>query len=69
MATITEKDKFPEGIEVPKAGKQIQNFHLHSLQDNLTTCSMHEQNVKKAESTTAQIDASCHVVGYASETQ
>ena len=38
------------------------------MEDNLTICSMRKQNVNKANKT-AEIDASCHVVGYASETQ
>ena len=56
------KFKLAEGIGASKAGKQIQNFSKLSLQDNLTTCSMHKQNVKTANETN-KIVARCHVVG------
>ena len=36
------------------------------MHDNLNACSMHKQNVKKANKT-AEIDGSCRSVGHASE--
>ena len=58
----------PEDIGAPKAGNEnkFKTFHEHSVQDNLNTCSMRKQNVKKANKT-AEVDASCDVICYASE--